>query len=155
MERSALRALILRKVAAGALPDRPLKKIWGGPAVRAETCAACDEPIAGFVIEGLSTAGTTSWFHVECFFVWDAEREPAPSEERFPLVVATPEDLIDRLLHEHRDWRFCYPCVSARLDLPDDAVAAAVVHLRDRAACDVRPARCSGCGRQRLTLMAR
>ena len=78
MEINALRSLIRDKLSDGRLPQDSIPRMWGGPS-NGETCDGCDEVIgvAQFVMEGVSTDRTKTalQFHVECFHLWDSERD--------------------------------------------------------------------------------
>ena len=78
MDPISLRNLIRLKLADGRLPQNSIPRVWGGPSA-GETCDGCDEVIgkAQFVMEGVSADLTKRalQFHVECLFLWDAERD--------------------------------------------------------------------------------
>ena len=78
MEPVSLRNLIRQKLADGRLPQNSIPRVWGGPS-NGEVCDACDEKVGPlqFVMEGVSTDLTKRalQFHVECFHMWDAERD--------------------------------------------------------------------------------
>ena len=78
MENAALRALIRTKLRDGQLPLNSVSRFWGGPP-NGERCDACDRLITGpLVIEGIASlvAGRQSLqMDVECFAIWDEERQ--------------------------------------------------------------------------------
>jgi hypothetical protein len=78
MDRESLNRIICTKLADGRLPQNSIPRVWGGPG-NGETCDACEEIItkAQFVMEGISTTegGPGIQFHVQCFQLWDAERQ--------------------------------------------------------------------------------
>jgi hypothetical protein len=76
MEQDTLRLLIRRKLAQGDLPHDSIPRFWGGPA-NGEQCDACEEAIRSsqFIMEGISTTNQGLQLHVECFYVWDMERD--------------------------------------------------------------------------------
>jgi hypothetical protein len=76
MDQDALRLLIRRKLAAGTLPHDSIPRFWGGPAA-GEECDACEALISAdqLVMEGINATKRGYQFHVECFAVWDAERD--------------------------------------------------------------------------------
>ena len=82
MESVAIRLLIRQKLLDGRLPLNGISRIWGGPPA-GEHCDGCDSLITEpLVIEGIASllAGRQSvQMHVECFAIWDEERqEPRP-----------------------------------------------------------------------------
>jgi hypothetical protein len=64
-------ALILSKVAAGALPDIRVSRVWAGPG-SARPCYGCDEAIAATEIEmEVELAGAVSLrLHQRCLRTW-------------------------------------------------------------------------------------
>ena len=72
----ALRVLIRTKLADGRLPHDHAPGVWGG-AGRGETCNACEEVIteSQFVMDRVRDNMQTVQFHVQCFYVWDIERD--------------------------------------------------------------------------------
>jgi len=86
-----LRLIILEKLADGRLPHDSIPRVWGGPGAW-ETCNACEEMITHeqWIMEGISTDPQGSvQLHVECFFIWDTERQVlghAPSGPRRELA---------------------------------------------------------------------
>ena len=82
MDRPALTLQIQAKLADGRLPHNHIPRMWGGPG-NGETCDGCGETVnkSQMVMEGLSVTdaahadGIGVQFHVECFQVWDAERQ--------------------------------------------------------------------------------
>ena len=88
MDQDTLRLIIRRKLANGGLPHNNIPRIGGGPG-SGEECDACQEVIrAGqLLMEGVSaTTNQGIQLHVECFYVWDRERD-APG--RMSLAQAT------------------------------------------------------------------
>ena len=71
----SLRLLIREKLTDGRLPSDPMPRVWGGPG-HGETCGACDAKVEKpqLVIEGLTEEGLTTFFHTQCFYVWEQER---------------------------------------------------------------------------------
>ena len=79
MESDVLRTLIRAKLADGRLPLDHIPRIWGGPGA-GETCDACDTKIVSpaMVMEGIAKDHHRPLqLHVECFYMWDAERRGA------------------------------------------------------------------------------
>jgi hypothetical protein len=76
MDQDALRLVIRRKLASSTLPHDSIQRFWGGPAA-GEECDACEALISTgqLVMEGISATKRGYQFHVECFAVWDAERD--------------------------------------------------------------------------------
>lgn len=77
MDQDSLRVIIRRKLVGGSLPHNGIPRIWGGPG-NGEECDGCEEIIrAGqLLMEGISTTSNQGiQFHVECFYVWDMERD--------------------------------------------------------------------------------
>jgi hypothetical protein len=70
-----LRALIRAKLADGRLLHDSIR-VSGGPG-NGETCVACDELItkANLVMQGVGAGLRVVQFHVQCFYVWDTERD--------------------------------------------------------------------------------
>ena len=85
MDQSILRAHIREKLADGRLPQDHIPRVWGGPGNR-ETCDACEEIVTKgqMIMEGLDSRGCGIQFHVECFYLWDAERRPPGHEASGP-----------------------------------------------------------------------
>ena len=86
MEPNHLRLIIRRKLADGDLPHNSIPRFWGGPA-NGEECDACEEPIGSpqLIMEAISTTTNQGiQFHVECFYIWDTERD-APARRRHGL----------------------------------------------------------------------
>lgn len=76
MDQATIRLAIRRKLDDGRLPNNSIPRFWGGPA-DGEDCDACDEVIRAdqLLMEGISTITNQGiQFHVECFYLWDAER---------------------------------------------------------------------------------
>jgi hypothetical protein len=79
MDQDTLRLIIQKKLVDGRLPYDSIPRVWGG-AGTGETCHACDLVIAApaLVMEGIAGVGTTPLqLHVQCFYIWDAERRNA------------------------------------------------------------------------------
>ncbi len=78
-----LRALIRAKLADGRLLHANIRCVPGGPG-SGETCVACDQLITNtnLVMEGIGAGGRALQFHVQCFHVWDSEREANGSGPR-------------------------------------------------------------------------
>lgn len=77
MTAESLRAIIRRKLATGELPHDSIPRFWGGKS-DGEDCDACGEVIAAeqLLMEAISRTNNQGiQFHVECFYLWDAERE--------------------------------------------------------------------------------
>jgi len=80
MDKPTLRILIREKLADGPLPHDHIPRMWGGPG-DGETCDACGEIVTKtqMLMEGLSKDSTSEGpgvqFHVQCFYVWDVERQ--------------------------------------------------------------------------------
>ena len=77
MERDKLALIIRRKLVQGLLPTDGISRFWGAPA-NGEQCDACKESINStqVIMEGISqTTKQGLQLHVECFSVWDEERE--------------------------------------------------------------------------------
>jgi hypothetical protein len=72
----SLRLLIRAKLADGRLPHDSIPRVWGGPG-NDETCVACEQVItkANFVMEGVGEGLRAIQFHVQCFYIWDTERD--------------------------------------------------------------------------------
>ena len=75
MEDSVLRLLIRNKLDDGRLRRQAIPRVWGGPG-HGETCTACEDTVekSQLVIEGSGDGGEPTFFHVQCFQVWDSER---------------------------------------------------------------------------------
>lgn len=71
-----LRHLIHGKLVDNRLPVDSFPKTWAGLG-NGEMCAACDDVISGrqFVMEGPGRGARTLVFHVQCFHLWDEERQ--------------------------------------------------------------------------------
>jgi len=77
MDHDAIRLVTRRKLTTGSLPHDSIPRFWGGPA-DGEDCDACEEVIRAedLLMEGISTLTNQGvQFHVECFYLWDAERD--------------------------------------------------------------------------------
>ena len=84
MDTELLRVIIRDKLKNGVLPHDSIPRIWGGPG-QEERCDACEELVAKrqMLMEGLSDDGHGIQMHVQCFYVWDNERQAighTPSE---------------------------------------------------------------------------
>ena len=79
MDKHEIRHLIRQKLADGRLPYNSIPLIWGGPS-QGEKCHACDETIAlpALIMEGIAlNESQPLQLHVQCFYLWDAERRGA------------------------------------------------------------------------------
>jgi hypothetical protein len=79
MDQDSTRLLIRQKLADGRLPYNSIPRLWGGPGA-GETCDACEEKVAipALVMEGIAIGGHKPLqLHVQCFYLWDAERRDA------------------------------------------------------------------------------
>jgi hypothetical protein len=79
MELSDIRSAVRRKLASGELPYDHIPRFWGGPS-DGESCDICEEAIQAphVLMEAISTLTNQGLqFHVECFYVWDSERQIA------------------------------------------------------------------------------
>ncbi len=77
MDQDSIRLLIRRKLAAGDLPNDSIPRFWGGPP-DGEECDACEQVIRAdqMVMEGIrATTNQGLQLHVECFSLWDEERD--------------------------------------------------------------------------------
>jgi hypothetical protein len=77
MDQAILRLLIREKLLTGCLPRNQTLRIWGGPG-NGETCDGCGGTVtaAQLLMEGaLEACGCGVRFHVECFALWDDERQ--------------------------------------------------------------------------------
>ena len=85
MDLTILRLLIREKLADGRLPHDHIPRMWGGHG-DGETCDGCGEIVAKaqMVMEGVDARGGGVQFHVECFYLWDAERQPPGHEPSAP-----------------------------------------------------------------------
>ena len=83
MNTERLRVIIRDKLKSGVLPQDSIPRVWGGPG-QDERCDACEElVIKQMLMEGIGDSGRGIQMHVQCFYVWDKEREPVghtPSE---------------------------------------------------------------------------
>jgi hypothetical protein len=71
-----IRAKLVRaKLADGRLPHDSIPRVWGGPG-NGEKCVACEELITknDFVMDGIGEGSRAFQFHVQCFRIWDSER---------------------------------------------------------------------------------
>ena len=82
MPQHRLRLLIRQKVASGRLPRNNIPRVWGGPG-HGELCDACDGVLSkdALVIEGMPLAERPQplRLHVECFYLWQQERDTGPA----------------------------------------------------------------------------
>jgi hypothetical protein len=78
MEQVSLRTIIRGKLVDGRLPLTAITRVWGGYG-NGEECTACELIIRKdqFVMEGMGETKTPVQFHLECFYLWDAERRAA------------------------------------------------------------------------------
>ncbi len=76
LTQNQIRAMVIDKLVAGALPRALPERVWGGPSVGA-TCAACDKaiPQGQSEIEAECADGTLRRYHVLCFSVVTTERD--------------------------------------------------------------------------------
>ena len=73
------------KLADGQLPHDSIPRMWGGPG-NGETCDGCGEIVTKtqMLMEGLSIKSHGVQFHVQCFYVWDVERQVLGHEPSGP-----------------------------------------------------------------------
>ena len=81
MDAQEIRLIVRRKLQDGRLPYDSMPRFWGGPG-DGEHCDVCDTLITKeqLVMEGIASVFTNEkpvQFHVQCFYIWDAERQPA------------------------------------------------------------------------------
>lgn len=82
MDIEGIRSMTLRKLSSGELPNDHIPRFWGGPS-DGEHCDVCEEAIRAdqLLMECISTQTNQGLqFHVECFYVWDVERD-APGRQ--------------------------------------------------------------------------
>ena len=81
----ALVSLIRSKLSDGRLPHDSIPRIWGGPGA-GETCDACGEVVTKpqMLMEGIGQNGGGIQMHVQCFWIWDREREVVGHEPSAP-----------------------------------------------------------------------
>jgi hypothetical protein len=94
MDQDTLRLIIRRKLANGGLPHNNIPRIWGGPG-SGEECDACEDVIrAGqLLMEGVSTTTNQGiQLHVECFSLWDRERDAPGRYDPGPDVASRPKE---------------------------------------------------------------
>jgi hypothetical protein len=74
-----IRALIRLKLEAGLLPRAASGRVWAGPGAN-EVCSACDEKITKNekLYEWETAAGGKVNMHLDCYDIWNAERQIAP-----------------------------------------------------------------------------
>jgi hypothetical protein len=83
MDSEGIRTMVRQKLDSGELPHDHIPRFWGGPP-DGEDCDVCEEAIRAdqLLMECISAATNRGLqFHVECFYLWDAERE-APGRDR-------------------------------------------------------------------------
>ena len=83
MDSEGIRTMARQKLASGELPHDHIPRFWGGPP-DGEDCDVCEEAIRAdqLLMECISAATNRGLqFHVECFYLWDAERQ-APGRDR-------------------------------------------------------------------------
>ena len=85
MDAEGLRLVIRVKLADGRLPHDSIPRLWGGPG-NEETCDACDEVVTKpqMLMEGIGATGFGVQMHVQCFYLWDAERQVSGHEPSGP-----------------------------------------------------------------------
>jgi hypothetical protein len=79
MDLENVRLIVRRKLVSGNLPQDSISRFWGGLS-NGEDCDACEEPIRSdeFIVEAISTSTNHGLqFHIGCFYIWDAERDPS------------------------------------------------------------------------------
>jgi hypothetical protein len=77
MDPTNIRTMIRQKLDSGALPHDHIPRFWGGPADGGD-CDVCEEVIRAdqLLMEAISTTTNQGLqFHVECFYLWDTERD--------------------------------------------------------------------------------
>lgn len=82
MDTDTIRSMIRSKLSSGILPHDSIPRFWGGKP-DGEDCDACEEVITAgqLILEGISTLTKQGiQFHVECFYLWDLERN-APGRD--------------------------------------------------------------------------
>jgi len=86
---NARRVLIRGKLVEGRLPVEPVARLWGGPG-RGEPCDGCEAKIQPpcLIMEAVTTLGRALLLHVECFYIWDAERQTSRQRECADTSVA-------------------------------------------------------------------
>ena len=77
MDDDALRAIIRIKLADGDLPQDNVKWLVRAPSM-GHRCDACSIVILArqHLIQGATGLGRMFPFHLQCFYVWDEERQP-------------------------------------------------------------------------------
>lgn len=86
MDLENVRLIIRRKLGTGDLPQDSISRFWGGIS-NGEDCDACNEAIRPdqLIVEAISTMTNQGiQFHIQCFYVWDAERDPPGRLDRLP-----------------------------------------------------------------------
>ena len=76
MDVDRIRSIVGRKLTSGELPNDHIPRFWGGPS-DGELCDVCEEAVRAdqLIMECISTQTNQGLqFHVECFYIWDAER---------------------------------------------------------------------------------
>ena len=82
MDIDGIGSMTRRKLASGELPSDHIPRFWGGPS-DGEHCDVCEEAIRAdqLLMECISTRTNRGLqFHVECFYIWDVERD-APGRQ--------------------------------------------------------------------------
>jgi hypothetical protein len=77
MDNDALRVLIRTKLADGLLPQNSIKWLVRAPS-NGHRCDACSLEILDrqHLVQGATKLGATFLFHLQCFYLWDEERQP-------------------------------------------------------------------------------
>ena len=82
MDSEGIATVVRRKLDSGELPHNHIPRFWGGPP-DGEDCDVCEEAVRTdqLLMECISTDTNQGLqFHVECFYLWDQERD-APGRE--------------------------------------------------------------------------
>ena len=76
MDDDTLRVLIRTKLADGLLPPNSVKWLVRAPS-KGHRCDACSTDILPrqHLIQGGTALGVTFLFHLQCFYLWDEERQ--------------------------------------------------------------------------------
>ena len=82
---------VRRKLANGSLPHDSIPRVWGGFG-NGEMCDVCDEIVTNpqMLIEGIGEHGRGIQMHVQCFSLWDQEREVIGHEPSGPTGGTPP-----------------------------------------------------------------
>ena len=85
MDSELLRIVIRDKLANGVLPHDSIPRVWGGPG-QGERCDGCEEIVAKpqMLMEGISEDSHGIRMHVQCFYIWDNERQAVGHEPSAP-----------------------------------------------------------------------